>query len=142
MPPQSPPLDVVAVAIALASLLFKPEIAQFVGPYAVIFLGAILGGAMSAARRGPTSRVGTLGYMALVIILALLVTVPLAELLAPQIPVRLETRVLFAPVAAIVSGIGQDWPKVGAWLVNLVRGVIERRVGAPPTDVPPGGPSA
>ncbi len=137
MPPQSSPLDIVTVAIAFASLLFKPEIAQFVGPYAVIFLGAILGGALSAARRGPATRASTLGYMALVIILALMVTVPLAELLAPQIPIRLEPRVLFAPVAAIVSGVGQDWPKVGAWLVNLARGVIERRVGAPP-----GGPAA
>ncbi len=142
MPPQTPPLDIVAVAIALASLLFKPEIAQFVGPYAVIFLGAILGGAMSAARRGPATRAVTLGYMALVIILALLVTVPLAEMLAPQIPVRIEARVLFAPVAAIISGIGQDWPKIGAWIINLARGVIERRVGAPPNDVPPGGPAA
>lgn len=132
MPPQPPPLNIVAFAVALAGLVFDPRIAEFVGTYAVIFLGAVLGGALSASRRGSASRTATLVYMALVILLALLVTVPLAEALAPHIPVvRLEPRVLFAPVAAVVAGIGHDWPKVLLWFF--------KRWQKPSN--PPGGPT-
>lgn len=139
MPPQSTPLDIVTVSVILAGLLFDPRIAEIVGPYAVILLGAVLGGSLSAARRGSSSRVETLGYMALVIILALLVTVPLAEVTAAHIPLaRLEPRVLFAPVAAIVAGIGHDWPNVGQWAIRLVRGMVERWASKP-NDTPPGG---
>jgi len=141
MAPQSSPLDIVTVSVVMAGLIFDPRIAEIVGPYAVILLGAILGGALSASRRGAATRVETLGYMALVVILALLVTVPLAEVTAAHIPVaRVEPRVLFAPVAAIVAGIGHDWPNVGRWVVGLVRGMVERWAGKP-SDQPPGGPT-
>lgn len=135
MPPQSTPLDIVAVSVVLAGLMFDSRIAEIVGPYAVIVLAAILGGALSASRRGEASRGKTIGYMALVIILALLVTVPLAEVTAAHIPVaRVEPRVLFAPVAAIVAGIGHDWPTVLLWL-------FRRWWPKKPFDLPPGGPT-
>jgi len=37
---QSPQLDPVAVAVLLASLIFGPTLAEIIGPYAIIFLGA------------------------------------------------------------------------------------------------------
>lgn len=142
MPSQPQPLDIVAVAIAFASLLFEPRLAEIIGPYAVIILGAILGGALSASRRGPTTRAATIVYMALMIILALLVTVPLAEVTAAYIPiVRVEPRVLFAPLAAVVAAIGNDWVAVGKWVIGLVRRAVERWAGAPPNPPPSGGPT-
>lgn len=127
MTPQPPSLDVVTMAIALAAAMFGPELATFVGPYAVIFLGAVLGGAWSASRRPPATRVETVGYLALIVLLAVLVTVPLADFAATYL--GLQSRVLFAPVAAVISGVGPDWPGVFAWAWGIVRGIVERKTG-------------
>lgn len=141
MPAQPTSLSAVAVAVTLSGLIFDSKVAEVVGPYAVICLGAVLGGAVSASRRGSSTRLGTLGYMALVIVFALLVTVPLAEVVADHIPgANVEPSDLFAVVAAVVAGIGHDWPNVGLWFINLARGMAERWANSkqPP---PPGGPN-
>lgn len=122
-----PALDVVTLAIALAAAMFGPELAAVVGPYAVIFLGAVLGGAWSASRRPAGSRFETVGYLGLIVLLAVLVTVPCADFAATYL--HLESKVLFAPVAAIISGVGSDWPGVFSWAWGVVRGMVERKAG-------------
>lgn len=140
-----PQLDVVTVAIALAATVFGPAIAEVVGPYAVIFLGALLGAAWSASRRPPPTQTGlranfgTLGYIALLVLLAVLVTVPCATLAASYLPGGLESRVLLAPVAAVIAGIGPDWPGVFKWGLQLIQTLIEQWARKPPGN-PPGGP--
>lgn len=132
MTPPPPPIDIVTVAIALATLLFGPTVAELVGPYSVIVLGAALGGAWSASRREAGSRTSTVGHMLLMIGLALLITVPLAFLGSQYLPV--DPKWLLGPVAVVIAGIGPDWPKVGAWLIGQVRGLLESwfsRKGAP-----------
>lgn len=125
------PLDIVAVATVLAAALFgSPSAAEIVGPYAVIVLAAIVGAAWSSSRRPPTTRLGALLYVVLVVALAVLVTVPLAELAARYAGV--EARSMFAPVALVIGGIGPDWPGVVRWALGLLRGVLERRAGQPP----------
>lgn len=126
MPPATPPpVDVVTVAIALLAGAIGAPAAQLVGPYAVIVLAAVLGAAWSASRSAPRTRCGVVLSMARVVGLALLVAVPLAELLA--LHVGLERRWLLGPVAAIVGGVGEDWPAVIRWAMNQARSVIERR---------------
>lgn len=121
--PTPPPIDVVTVAIAVTTLLFGPAVAEFVGPYSVIFLGAALGGAWSASRREPDSRGSTVLHMALMIGLAVLITVPASSVASRQFGIELKW--MLGPVAVVIAGIGHDWPRVGSWAVNLVRGMAE-----------------
>lgn len=136
MAAQTPPIDPVTVAITLASAMFGPPLAAIVGTYAVIVIGAIAGSAWSASGRPPAaSRVSTLGYIALFVTLALLVTVPGAELLARYI--KLDPSWVMGPLAAFIGGVGDKWPALIQW-------ALRRRFGdsAPPPTPPatPGDP--
>lgn len=135
----SQPLDFVTVAVAFATLLFGHDMAVYIGPYSVIVVGAALGGVISASRRASNSNFAVVGHIFIVVSMALLFTVPAAEYVARYAGIK-DARVLFGPVAAVIAGIGPDWPAVGRWALNLARSVIERRVGAqPPNDPPPPG---
>lgn len=135
MPPTpTPPVDLVTVSIALATALFGAKAAALVGPYAVIVLGAVVGGAWSTSRQPPTSWLASLGFIARVVGLALLITVPLASLVAQH--AGLQVTWMLGPVAAVIGGIGQDWPAVARWFLNLYRGFIERRAPGTPGDRP------
>lgn len=133
------PLDIVAVVIAVASLLFGPSMAAIVGPYAVIFLGAVVGAVYSASGRVQTAKIGTFAYCALMVVISVAVTVPVAELAAPYIRIT-ESRSLFFPVSAAIAGVGDKWPGVFAWAWSLVRSIAERRAGTTPNEPPQGGP--
>jgi hypothetical protein len=134
------PLDIVTVMVVVSGLLFSPRIAAIVGPYAVILAGAVLGGAVSAASRPKDERIGTIGYLLMVVTFALLVTVPLSEVTAPHVRLS-EPRLLFGPVAAVISGIGYRWPKFIGIALEFARSLLTRRYGggAPPNEPPPGG---
>lgn len=142
MTPHASLPDVVTLAVALVAAVVGPGVmADLVGPYAVILLGAVIGAAWSATRRrpdgaedAPPPRGATVAYMLLVIGLALLLTVPAAEFAARYL--GLESRWVLGPVAAIIGGIGRDWPGVGAWFLGILRSVIERWSRDAP---PPGG---
>lgn len=127
MTPPPPHPDIVTVAIAVATALFGPQMGEIAGPYGVILLGACLGGAWATTRRPESGAVSSLLYMAGVVGIALLVTVPLSELVASHW--GLESRWTLGPVAAIVGGIGHDWPKVGAWALSLAKQVVESTIG-------------
>lgn len=115
------PLDIVSVAVAIAAAAFSPEIAGVVGPYAVIFIGALLGGAWSSSRLELPGRWGTLKYLAGIVILALLLTVPAAEL-ATRYSEGLPFNYVLGPVAVLISALGPDGlRKCGRWLLRLKR---------------------
>lgn len=120
----APPLDLTTIFIALGTLLFGQGLANVIGPYAVIFLGAMLGGGWSLSQRDQTSRMSAGGYLILIVGLALLITVPLAILLEHTFP-YLEIRWTLGPVAAIIGGIGQKWPQVFKWGLGLLKGIAE-----------------
>jgi hypothetical protein len=104
---QPPQLDIVSVLTAVAALLFAPELAAMVGPYAVILIGATLGAAWGATRRPASSRIGTLGYIAGMVALACLVTVPAAA--AGSKLTGLHLHWLLGPVAALIGALGPEW---------------------------------
>lgn len=123
----SPPqIDLVTVAIAIAALVFSPEISAIVGPYSVIILGAVIGGGLGLSNRPPTSRFSAAQYLVLMVGLALLVSVPFSDLLANHFGVR--SNWLLGCVAVVVAWIGPDWPLIGAWLAGVIRKIVERRV--------------
>lgn len=124
-PVSPPPLDIVTVLTAVATAIFGQELAQVIGPYSVIVLGALLGGALSAGRRKKEARVSKPVHMATMVGLALLLTVPAAAAAVAVLGLSVQDKWLFGPVAALVAGIGQDWPKVGIWMLDLARRAIE-----------------
>lgn len=141
MTPQSPPpLNITAALTFFAGLLFDSRVAAYVGPYSAIILGAVLGAAFSASGRGEASRPLTVGYMALMIALAMVATVPLAEVVAARIPMaKVEPQAIFGVMAALIAYIGYGWIALGRWVVNLARAPVERAIRSI-FGPPPGGP--
>lgn len=118
------PLDIVTVSIALATWVVGAEVAQIVGPYSVIIAGAIGGATWSASSRPRESRGAALRYVLWMVGLALIATVPLAELIARW--TEIAPRWMFAPIAVIVAARPD-------WVVRQARRLIEARTsgGAP-----------
>lgn len=123
-PPNSvPALDIVSVAIAVAAALFTADTAGYIGPYFVIMIAAVLGGFWSAVNQPPGARLGVLGVLVGTLALALLITVPIAEVASQRFGNHLHAWL--APVALVVGGIGSRWPRVFRWAVGLGKRFVE-----------------
>lgn len=119
MTPQPPSLDIVSVLTALSALVFAPELAAVIGPYAVILIGATLGAAWGATRRKASTRLGTLGYIVGMVGLACLVTVPAAA--AGSRLTGLHLHWLLGPVAALIGALGPEWA------MSKARGFLQQK---------------
>lgn len=126
MTPQQ--LDPVSVGIALAGVIFGPALAGIIGPYAVIIISATVGAAWALGRRDKAARLGAAWYFLRLNATAVVVTVGLANLAARWLGVDDHTWLL-APIALIVGGVGDDWPRVGRWLLMRAARLFERRTG-------------
>lgn len=124
-----PQLDLATALTAVFAVLFGPQLAAYVGPYAVIMIGGTVGAAWSLGRRPVTSRSEAFRYFLLMAFTALIFTVPLSEWLAGKIGSD-DSQWLFAPVAMLIGGVGSDWPALIRWLGRRALWVIERRTGA------------
>lgn len=121
-------LDPVSVSIALASIIFGPALAGVIGPYAVIIISATVGAAWALGRRDPAARLSAAWYFLRLNATAVLITVSLANLAARWLGAD-DSRWMLAPIALLVGCIGDDWPRVGRWLLMRASRVIERRTG-------------
>ena len=121
-------LDPVSVAIALAGVLFGPALAAVVGPYAVIIISATVGAAWALGRRDPDLTLGAAWYFLRLNATAVVVTVSLARLAGMWIGVE-DLSWLLAPVALVVGGVGDDWPRLGRWMLVRAGRIFEHRVG-------------
>ncbi len=133
---QEPQIDPVAVAVAIAALMFAPEVASIVGPYFVIIVASTVGASFALARRSGTSRWSAMAFFLRVNGLAVLLTWAVASLVSAQIP-SLEKSVLFAPVAIGLGFIGDRWPQVLTWVGERIRMVIDLMIkskGGGPND--------
>lgn len=101
MNPTPPSLDIVTVTIAVTTWMVGAEVAAVIGPYAVILLSALGGAAWSATRRQQPTRAATLLHIALSVGLALIATVPAAELIARW--TDLQSRWMLAPAAVLIA---------------------------------------
>src|SRR5688572_13270300 len=100
------PLDFVTLAAALAANVFSPEIARFVGPYSVIFISALLGAGWSSSRLPSATRWDVVRYMAGMVTLSMLITVPLAEFASAKL--GFPVNYWFGPVSLFVGALGPD----------------------------------
>lgn len=128
MPPKT--LSPIDLAIALAGLIFSPELARIVGPYAVIVVAAVTGSAWALSRADKTSTWEALWFLTRMILTATLLTVSLAMLLRKLSPawVGLESdEWLLAPIALLVGAVGNDWRHIGRWVVGRIGRMVDRR---------------
>lgn len=121
-------LEPTAAAVAIASVLFGPAMAGYIGPYAVILIASTVGAAWALGRRDPSSRLGAVGYFARLNATALLITAGLATLAGRWMGMD-ETNWMLAPIALIVGGVGDDWPRLGRWVFERAGRVLERKAG-------------
>lgn len=119
MTPQ-PQLDIVAVAISIAAAFFGADLALVIGPYAVIFLAALGGAGWALASRPTTDTKHGLLFMLLMVGLALIGTVPLAEAVARLFGI--EARWMFAPMATLIAARPD-------WVISRLRSIFDRRTG-------------
>jgi len=121
-----PPLDIVSIAIAAATAMLSAGAGTVVGTYSVILVCALGGAAWSAGNQEPFEqhrRARTLLHILLRVGLALVVTVPIAEMASSAWP-QLQVRWLFGPVAMLVAG-------QPPWAAGLLRG-LAARIGIQP----------
>lgn len=121
---EPPDIGIVALAGALASLLFGPELAGYVGPYVVILLASTVGASFALARRTVESRASAIWFFLRTNGLAVLLTVALAAAISGSYP-GLTERVLIAPTAFVLGFIGDDWPNVLRWAGTKVNALID-----------------
>lgn len=121
-------LDPVSVAVAIAGVVFGPALAAIIGPYAVILIASTVGAAWALGRRDPSARLGAAWYFMRLNATAMLVTVGLANLAGKWLGHE-DTSWMLAPIALIVGGVGDDWPRCGRWIFERIARVLERRAG-------------
>ena len=122
-------LDPVSAAVALASVIFGPALAGFVGPYSIILLGSTVGASWALGRREPaTSKWGAVWFFARLNTTAALLTVGIASIVGNWLG-TLDHNWLLGPAAMLVGGVGDDWPRLGAWLLRRAARVAEKVTG-------------
>jgi hypothetical protein len=121
--------DLLVLFTLLLGAVFSPALSAVLAPYLVIILGALLGAGWGLKRRTvPATHGGMFAFTALMLGTALVFTMPAAVWLQQYLgPGTLQW--LLAPVAVVIAAIGEDWPRVGAWAMELGRRVISRRAG-------------
>ena len=124
-------LDPVSVCIALAGVIFGPALAQIIGPYAVIILSTTVGASWALGRRKPGARWGAAWYFLRLNATAVVITAGLANAAGRWLELD-DHAWLLAPIALVVGGVGDDWPRLGQWLLLCAGRVFERRTGAGP----------
>lgn len=119
-----PDIGIIALAGTLASLIFGPEVAVYVGPYVVILLASTVGASFALARRKVDTRSNAAWFFVRTNGMAVLLTVGLAAVLSGYHPALTE-RALIAPIAFIVGFVGDEWPAVLKWAGVKVNAFID-----------------
>lgn len=101
-----PSLDIVSVAVGLAAGVYSPQVAAIVGPYAVIILGSTLGASWSSSRIKTAGAGAVIRHIGGMVAVALLFTVPLAEIAAAQL--GYPPNWVLGPLAAGIGALGPD----------------------------------
>lgn len=122
-------LDPVSVTVALFTVLMSPQLAELIGPYAVIILAASTGAAWSLGMRPPGTRTSAIWYLMKLNLTAVLLVVGLAQLVLYTWPDFAGLKWMLAPIALVVGGVGDHWPTIGRWVLLRLARLVERRVG-------------
>lgn len=125
-------LDPVNVAVlAVAALIGSTELAQIIGPYAVICIMASIGAALSVGGTKGLNTLQALGYFVLVVLIAITFTYYLTQLcivvFGPWLQFKgdIPPTWLMGVVAFVVGCIGTNWRSVPKWITSSVKEKIQ-----------------
>lgn len=121
-------IDPISAAVAFATALFGPDLAHFIGPYAVILLSSTVGAGWSLGRHPPMSKWQACWYFSRLNIMAVMLTVPMAAGVMWAFEMK-DSNWMLAPIAILIGGVGNDWPSVGKWIVSRLGRLFESRAG-------------
>lgn len=120
--PNNSNLDIVYVTVSILTVLFGPQMAAIIGPFAVIVLSSIGGAAWSVGRRPSDRRSLTNDTFFFLRLTLTAVTVTGGIAVFAERWTGADTRQWTLPVIALLIGaIGDDWPGVGRWFASIVR---------------------
>jgi predicted ABC-type exoprotein transport system permease subunit len=112
---QPNPLDLVSLFVLIAAAVFSREVAAVVGPYMVIILAAICGAGYALRRREKTTRASAAWFFVRVTVLAVLLTVALAQVVQVYLLPDWQQRWLLVPIALAIGVAGDDWRAIALW---------------------------
>jgi len=120
------PPDVVTLLIALVALIASKEIAHLVGPYAAIVVLACAGAALSLSGHDEDIKGGDAAlYIGVRVLVAVVLTVTLAELLQVAMP-WLKPRYTLVPLAFGIGWI-RDYRAIRKWIGGVISRAVEKR---------------
>ena len=123
---QSPP-DFLEFVLAIIAWIASREVAATVGPYAAIIVLACAGAALSlSGTQGQLKYTNALLYIGIRAMVAIVLTVTLAELLQKVVPWA-SPRYTLTPIAFAIGWI-KDYNSVRAWLGGLIDRWANKRV--------------
>lgn len=123
---QNEPLDIISLLMLVLATITSRELAQAVGPYAAIGITAWAGAmfSLTSCNKKMTNRQAA-WYVAARIVLAVLLTVSLAEILHSLWP-SARPRYTLPPLAFCIGWVG-DFERVKRWLVVGLEKLIGER---------------
>ena len=119
--------DVTQLFVILTTSIFGAPMAGVVGPYILIIFAACTGVAWSLGRCSPQGKGQAFFYFVRVALTAVLLTVAISKATASFMP-SVQEDWLIAPVALIIGLIGDDWRKVGEWIISTIKRVIDKKI--------------
>ena len=121
------PHDFIALVIAIMAAITSKEVANLIGPYAAVIVLALAGSGLALSSYDKVlSAFESFRYVLVRMLLAVTLTVSVAELLQAVIPWA-KPRYSMLPIA---FGIGmiRDYKAVMTWLGESIKGVVGKKL--------------
>lgn len=128
---RGPSLDPIEVARLLVGLFLSQQVAAVVGPYAIIILAAMGGAAFRLADAPATGRYGAFFFFFWRTIAAVLLTVPVANMIAAR-DATWEAQWFFVPAAAGLAYTADRLKGLAVAAVEGAKSLIRGWVGHKP----------
>lgn len=121
-------LDLTAAVVTVAGWVMSPEVAEIIGPYALIVIFGLSGGLLSRSKDKDDDAEHPLlegfFYYMRTAFLALVFTVAVAKFVAWKLGTQ-DFVWLLPPTAFAIGYIGDDWSSVFRWLGKTIKTLIE-----------------
>ena len=124
---QTDPLDLVGIVSVLLAFIVSKDVATTVGPYAAIAILACAGATLSlSGAEDKMSAWKAVWFVALRVVLAIAITISVAELLQNIAP-WMKPRYTLSPIAFGIGWI-RDYNQIRSWLGSVIDRFASRKL--------------